>query len=98
MTRMFPTSYRHPREAGVEGNRISPWVPGFPLVAGMTHIKRNKNQARRSLRPHPLSWREWAEVERGVLFDAVAVRELRDVPTAAQCLDQRSAGDEPALP
>jgi len=69
-------------KAGVQSHRISPST-GFPLVAGMTNMKRNKNQAGRSLRPHLLSRRERAEVERGVLFDAVAARQLRRVPTAA---------------
>jgi hypothetical protein len=58
-----------------------------PAFAGMTSIKRNKNQPRRSLRPHLLGGRERAEVERCVLFDALAARQLRGVPAAAQCLD-----------
>src|SRR5271156_1582768 len=39
LARVFPIGYRHPRERGGpepapgmnRGNRISPWVPGFPL-------------------------------------------------------------------
>jgi hypothetical protein len=44
MERVFAMVYRHPRESGGPepapgsngGNRLSPWVPGFPLSAGMT--------------------------------------------------------------
>ena len=42
--------------------------------------------------------RERAEVERCILFDALTARQLRGVPAAAHCLDQRGTGDEPALP
>ena len=43
--------------------------------------------------PHLLSRRERAEVKRRVLLDAVAARQLRDIPAAAQRLDQRGTRD-----
>src|SRR6516165_3092873 len=41
--------------------------------------------------------RKRAEVERCVLLDALAARQLRRVPSAAQCLDQGSARNETTL-
>jgi hypothetical protein len=52
---------------------------------------------RRSATSHLRSRRERAEIERSVLFDALAARQLSGVPPAAQRLDQRGTRDEPAL-
>ena len=41
--------------------------------------------------------RQRAEIERAVGFDPVAARQLRGIPAAAQRLDQRDGGDQPAL-
>jgi len=43
------------------------------------------------------SRREQAEIERCILFDALAGRQLARIPAAAQCLDQGGARDQTAL-
>jgi len=50
-------------------------------------------QVSRSLCPHLVCRRKRTEVKRRVLLDAVAARQLRDIPAAAQRLDQRGTRD-----
>src|ERR1700737_3357037 len=79
------------RATDVSRGRPRPRV-GFP---GRPRIFRPRR--RRSATSHLRRRRERAEVERSVLVDALTARQLSGVPSAAQRLNQRGAGDETTL-
>ena len=60
----------NPHFAVASGFRSFIW----PSSAASQDVRWSKNEAGRSLRPHPLSRRKRTEIERGVLFDELAAR------------------------
>src|SRR6266850_7732080 len=68
-----------------------------PRVALSGRPRISRPRRRRSATSHLRRRRERAEIERSVLVDALAARQLSGVPAAAQRLDQGGARDETTL-
>lgn len=66
----------------------------------LMHLLRSGCTRQRELFAHHLldGGRQRAEIQGGFLFDLLAARQLRDVPAAAEVLNECSAVDKPALP